>query len=173
MEIIKQTSKEYFKTLSIIHFALVIAPVFFVIIILILFFQNTNLNQPDEFFNKVLLYVVSAFYAIGITVNPYIFRWRLASIKKNQDLGYQLAYYRGVLITRYALLEGLTYFALVATLLTYQYIFLAFAALSVLLMFFARPTKENLITDLQLNREEIDRINNPDISFSIIADTNR
>lgn len=172
MQTIKQTSKEYFKTMSIVHLALVMGAVFFAVIASILSFLNNTPNTQDELY-KVLLYVVSAFYAIGLMANPYIFRSKLASIKKNQDLGYKLSLYRGALITRYAIFEGLAYFSLVATLVTNQFIFLAYTAFSVVVLIYLKPSKENLITDLALNVDEIEVINNPDAIIAVITNPDK
>lgn len=173
MQTIKQTSKEYFRALTIVHIALVLGAIFFGIIITALTFQNITSNEQDEIYNKVLLYVVSAFYAIGLIANPYIFRSKLAGINNNEDLGYKISIYRGALITRYALLEGLTYFALVATFLTNQFSFLGYAGLSVLMLIYWRPSKENLISDLELNSDEIDIINNPDAIIAVITNPDK
>lgn len=172
MEVIKQTTKEYFKVLSIVHMALVMGPIFGGLISVMLSINKITIIDQDESFYKVLLYVVSAFYAIGLIANPYIFRSKLASIKNNQDLGHKISNYRSALITRYALIEGLAYFSLVATFITSRFIFLAYLAFSVLLLIYWRPTKENLIADLELNRDETGIINNPDAVISVVT-TNR
>lgn len=113
--------------------------------------------------------MVSAFYAIGLIANPFIFRNKLDSIKTNKNLSYKILTYRSALIVRYALIEGLTFFAVVAAFISNNLIFMAYAGFTLLTMAYRRPTREMLIGDLELDSDEIDSINNPD---AIIAEYN-
>ena len=79
--------------------------------------------------------------------------------------------YRGVIIVRYAFLEGPAFFAFVSALLTGNLIFLAFAGLVIIFMIYWRPTKSSVISDLELNQQEISIIENPDSIIAEITNT--
>lgn len=50
----KVTSKEYFRTLSIVHMALFMDPVVFGLMVSLLIFKDLNLNKQDELYPVLL-----------------------------------------------------------------------------------------------------------------------
>ena len=160
METIKQTSKEYFKTLSIIHAALTIGPVVFgLIIFLVVSLSHTNaLNE----LTKIFYYVVPIITVIALLSANIFYKSKLKTFKDSDSLQNKLTTYRGLLIMRYASAEGASFFAVVAAFITETPFFLIFVGLLLLLMIYWRPTRESLKADLQLSVQEVSAIDDPD-----------
>lgn len=165
METTKQTSNEYFKALSIVHLVLTIGLVFMGLIGFYLIFSGKVSNMTD--LNGVFLYIVPIFILGGLFGSNWIYKNKLNGLKEENDLKTKMTNYRGILILRYAFLEGPAFFAFVSALLTNNLLFLAFAALMIIFMIYWRPTKSSVIVDLELSQREIAIVENPD---SIIAE---
>lgn len=165
METIKQTSKEYFKTLSIVHLALTIGLVLFGLVVSFLIFSG-KMSIISTYLNIIFTYIVPVLILGGLWGSNWIYKSKLSRLKEEHDLKIKMENYRGILINRYAFLEAPAFFAFVAGILTGNLLFLAGAGLIILFMIYWRPTKNSIIADLELNQEEIALIDNPD---SIIA----
>lgn len=171
METSKQTTKEYFKTLSVVHIALIIGIVFFGLITSILIISGKNSNgQEDEIF-EILFYMVPIFSIIGYFGSNYFYKTKLAALRKINDLKIKMTEYRGAMIMRYAFIEGPAFFAIVAALITNNLIFLLFAAMMVLIMVLWRPTKNAIIADLELSMQEVDIIEDTDAVIAEFTNT--
>lgn len=165
MENTQQTSKDYFRTLEILHAALIAGQVFFGLIVSFLIISgNADVGSAD--LSMVFSYIVPPFVLIGLFGSNYIYKTRLAKLRSSNDLKYKMANYRVALIIRYAFLEGPILFSIIVTLLTGNLLFLVFAGLLLSFMIYLRPVKNRIIADLGLSIEEIAIINDPD---SIIA----
>ena len=81
---------------------------------------------------------------------------------KGRDLGQKLIDYRSATITRFALVEAPSLFAIVTYFLTSDILFLFYTGLSLVLFFYNRPTPEKTAEDLNLDPTERVKINNPD-----------
>jgi len=168
METTKQTSKVYFKALTIIHLALTLSLVFVGLIGSFLIFSGKMSNNMTDL-NEVLLYIIPVFSLGGLFVSNWIYKNKLSELKEKKDLIVKMANYRDILIVRYALMEGPTFFAFVAIMLTGNLVYLAYLILMILFMIYWRPTKNSVIADLELNLNESTIVLNPD---SIIAEFN-
>ncbi len=154
-------TKDYFRLLSIIYFAILLGQVFFAC--LSLFVQSIGEFAENEAeLSEILLYVVPVFFIISFLTGNFIFKKRLTTARTRNNLSDILADYRGALIMRYALLEVPSLFTIVAFLITGEYLFLAMAGFIILLFIIIRPTPSRAITDLELNPERSDVINDPE-----------
>ncbi|MGE5457732.1 MAG: hypothetical protein ACM3RX_05200, partial [Methanococcaceae archaeon] len=70
--------------------------------------------------------------------------------------------YKGAVIARFAFFEGASFFAIVTVMLTGDVRFLLSPLIIILCFFYWRPRITKIETDLDLNPEEISRIENPD-----------
>ena len=172
METTKQTSKEFFKTLTIIHLALTFGLVFVGIIGSFLILSGKMTNNGNDL-NKIFLYIVPIVSLGGLFFSNLIYKNKLSELKEKNDLNIKMTNFRGVLIVRYAFIEGPTFFAFVATILTGNLVFLAFIVLMILAMIYWRPTKNSVIADLELNYQEVEIINNPDSIIAEFSNTKR
>lgn len=163
---VEQTSKEYFKTLSILHLALTFSPLPLTAIVLYLRCSNSSPFQISGL-DTVFLVLVLMFTFFGVLSSYLIYRYKLRRLKEENNLKLKMASYRGVFILRCALLESPALFAVIAVLITSNPIFFVITGMMVIFMFLFRPRKDGVIVDLELSQEEIMIIENPD---AIIAE---
>ena len=161
MENIQQTIKEYFKIISIFHFALAFGLIVFGLVISFLLadFQHPD-NESD--FAKILVYLVPGLLIVGIVASIMVFSNRLDILKGEMDFRLKMEKYREALIIRYALLEGPGLFALVSIFLTNNSEYLLYAAAMLILLLIKRPSIKSAIKELELDQNEISKIENPD-----------
>lgn len=147
----------YFKALKIIFFALLTGQVLF----LIISYSLVNYGDLDihaKELEKVFVYIVPFFYLVSILAGYAIFKKKITQVKQEQDLATKLEGYRGLYITRFALLEFATLFAIIAYLITGMQMFIVIAGLSILSFLTLKPSKEKLMKELELGSEELSSI---------------
>jgi len=164
MDNIKQTSGDYFRSLIIVFYGLIIGQVFFGLISFFLV-STKNFNSDGADLRSVFIYVVSIFCLAGFILSNLIFKNRLKAIDKKSSLMIKLNAYRAALILRYALLEGPSMFAIVVYLVTGDIIFILLATLMVLYFLTIRPNREKVIKDLDLNPNDEQILNDPNIKI--------
>lgn len=153
MENLKQTSEGYFKSLGIIHLALIIGQVFFGLLSCFLVLTN-SLEPITANLKGVLIYIAPILVLGGFLFSNVLFKKRLKGIDAKSDLMSKLTAYREALILRYGLLEGPSLFSIISYLLTGDILFILLAAVIVLYFIMLSPTKEKAIHDLELNASE-------------------
>ena len=161
MENNRQSSKKYFKFISIIHLAMMLGVVLFGIVVYIFVADFQNPDTQSEL-AKLLVYIVPGSVIAGIIASNIIFRLKLNAIIGSGDLKVKMAVYRESLIIRYILLEGPALFALVAIYMTNNSNFMVYAGLLVVLLAMKRPTIKSAIADLALDQQEIVTLENPE-----------
>ena len=166
METVKQTSKEYLKTLSILHLALTVSPVIFGLVGFYLISIGSILID-SAVLDMVFTYIVPVFIVGGVFGSNWIYKNKLNQLKEENDFNLKMSSFRGALILRYALLEGPALFSVVVAMITSNPLFLVFTGIMVGFMFYWKPTKDTVIADLQLSQQEIIILENPD---AIIAE---
>ena len=161
MENNRQSSKKYFKFISIIHLAMMLGVILFGIVVYIFIADFQNPDTQSEL-AKLLVYIVPGSVITGIIASNIIFRLKLNAIIGSGDLKVKMAVYRESLIIRYILLEGPALFALVAIYMTNNSNFMVYAGLLVVLLAMKRPTIKSAIADLALDQQEIVTLENPE-----------
>ncbi|MEI6090431.1 MAG: hypothetical protein WCR42_08270 [bacterium] len=161
------TSKEYFRYLSLIHLALVSGLALFGIFAYYLvsmgLFAGPSMDLYKTFGIMVIIVVIA-----GFGVSMYMTKTRMESTKVKTDLKTKLGDYQATTIIKLALLEGPGLFAIVAYMLTANYIVLAIAGLIIVYFFFNIPSQARVIKDLELNSSEIALMENPDAVVAIV-----
>lgn len=148
----KQTSKEYFRSITIIYFGLLIGQVAFSAITLYL---NLGLMyQPDDSLRDVFIYVVPILVVNGFVTGHLIYKNRLKKIKSYNILTSKMGEYRGAMIIRLAMLEGASLFSIIVYLLTADLIFIAMSGLIIAYFIKLRPTIDKISMDLELDSTE-------------------
>ncbi|MCW5908220.1 MAG: hypothetical protein KIS94_10195 [Chitinophagales bacterium] len=155
------TSKAYFKSLALLHFALTMGQVIF---LMVLVYLHTSLmpEQADKTFATVLMYFVPAVALLSFSTGSFIYRTKLTALKTVSSLSEKLTGYRLTMITRFALWEGASLFSLIAYQLTGNNLFTVITVVFVLLFIVVRPTPEKLVYELELSPDEKAVIENPD-----------
>ena len=160
METTQQTSKQYFRTLSIMHIALIIGLVFFSLIVIYLIISRQLTG--DIGLAHIFLYIVSLFTLAGLFGSNLIYKNKIAKIKTNNDLMAKMTNYRSAMIIRWAFLEGPAFLSIVAIMLSSNLIFLSFTGLIIARMIYLRPTMKTAIFDLELDQKEIAIMEDPE-----------
>lgn len=152
------TSAGYFKSIKIVHLALVIGVVFFALVSV--FLQINGFGTLGELINNGLLLIIPLLALIGIFGSNFIFKKRLRKIVDKTNPNEKMEDYRSALILKFALIEGPSFFAIVAYLLTGNYIFLGTAVVLIIVFLIYTPSRTKFISDLELTKDESDLINN-------------
>jgi hypothetical protein len=159
MTIQKQTSKQYFRSITILYFGLLIGQVAFAAITLYL--NLGLLFQPDDSLRDIFIYIVPIFVVNGFVTGHLIYKSRLKKIKNYSSLTSKMGEYRSAMIIRFAMLEGASLFAIIVYLLTADLIFMAMTGLIVAYFIILKPTVDKITMDLELNSTERLKIENP------------
>ncbi|WP_167611971.1 hypothetical protein [Maribellus sediminis] len=148
----KLTPKEYFRSLQIVHLALMAGIVSFIVIAIVL--QNMGFESDGEDMLPALIYVVPVFMIGGILASNYVFKFRLKTCISQSGLKQKLEEYRSALIIKFALVEGPSFFAIIAYLLTANLVFVGITVLLLAVLLSYRPTPAKSIIDLELDYDE-------------------
>lgn len=156
----QQTSKEYFRTLQIIYYALIASQLFFGVVFLILM-QGGQIDPGQQNLKEIFSYIVPLFVVGGILGSNRMFTTLIKESKKIENLPEKMAGYRIALIVRYAFLQAPTVFSLVVYILTGGALFLGLASVIVVVFLTIKPTIERAAKDLDLNLNDKQAINDP------------
>jgi hypothetical protein len=163
----QQTTQQYFKALTILHFALVIGLVLFSIIAYVV--HGAGAFDNNATLSAIFQYMVPVLAFLGIAAGNVLYKKQVNEIKKKVGLAEKLNAYRGPFTLRDALLEGPALFAIIAYLLCGNTLLLGVAVLLIVVFILIRPTKNVLIKDLELSSPEMDILNDDD---ALISDDN-
>ena len=154
------TSKQYFQTLTILFYALIIGQVIFMIITFFspYFFEKLILSDKEQMY---LALGVSFLCVLGFSISRAIFKNGLKRLSQKGNLIEKMYKYRNLNIAKYAISEGCSMCAIIAAFLTGNTIFLTFSILLILLIFVDKPSKEKAIKELYLSGEDAQKIQNP------------
>jgi divalent metal cation (Fe/Co/Zn/Cd) transporter len=155
-----QTTQQYFKVLTILHYALITGVLLFALIAFAL--QSLNMFGENEELRNVFLYIVPLVALGGVIGGSMMYKKQVNEIKNKNSLAEKLEAYRAIFIMRDALLEGPSLFAIIAYLLTGEILFLALTGSLVAIFILVRPSKDKLAKDLELSSDEMNIINNDD-----------
>lgn len=147
------TSKDFFKSVQIIHLALITGVIILGIFAYSFHYIGIEMEGGKDL-NFDLIYVVPVFAIAGIIASNLVFKQKLKECIARPNLKEKLNCYRSALIIKFALIEGSSFFALVAFLLTGDLLYLGFAAILVVVFITYIPSKEKSIVDLELNQTE-------------------
>jgi len=156
----QQTTQQYFKALTVLHFALVTGLVVFSVIAYVVHSIGTFGN--DAALLTIFQYMVPALAFMSIVAGRTLYKKKVDDIKNMDNLATKLNAYRGAFILRDALLEGPAIFAIIAYLLCGNMVLLGVAVLLIVVFIIIRPTKDAVIKDLELSSDEMDILNDDD-----------
>jgi hypothetical protein len=157
METMEWTSGSYFKSIKVVHAALVIGVVLFLLITVVL--DLNGFASGDEEIRMALLLVASVFTFGGVFAGNYIFKKRISIIREKTNLREKMDDYRSALIVKWALIEGPAFLAVVAFMLTGDLIFFGIGVLLVIVFLVYTPSRNKFIKDLSLSPNEVQVIN--------------
>jgi hypothetical protein len=157
-----QTSRVFFRVLEILYYALISGQV---LTILVAFYihQMVSIETGMDDAIYIFLFIVPLILIGGFSGSRFVFRKIVNASKNKPGLIEKMSLYRVALIVRYFLLEVPSFFSIVIYLLTGNLLFLGMAGLIVVLFFTLRPTRDKAVQDLELNPDEVQLINTPDV----------
>jgi len=161
MNSLPQTSKEYFKAMQIVYYALIAGQVLFALLSFYLIRTGSFDGEQSELRN-IFIYIVPVFVVGGLFGSNIMFKKALAEAKRKPRLVDKMAYYRSALIIRYALLEGPSFFGIVVYLITGDYLFLGMSGLIIAVFFTLKPGPDRAVNDLELSSDETHTITDPE-----------
>ena len=153
MDNYRLTSKDFFKTIQIIHFALMTGLIVMGMLAFLFHYNGLEMEGGKEM-NFGLIYVVPVFAFSGIIASNLVFKHKLKDSVNTPNLKEKLNNYRSALIAKFALIEGNSFFAIIAYLLTGKLLYLGHAGLLLIVLLLYRPTKEKSIIDLELGHSD-------------------
>lgn len=152
-------SSGYFKSLKILHTALVVGFTMFVIIVFFLVYTKSSPGLNDESLERTFQVVSVVLTALALLIGFRLFRKRLMDVRHSTAATEErLNKYRAAAIGWWAMIEGPGLLAIIFFFLTHSYAFLALAGFHLLLLAIFAPRKENIIMLLNLSSQEVDKL---------------
>lgn len=165
----KITSKQYFKTLKLIHILLIVGVVLFASLVSFLLSGEDMYMHFDPEANTYYV-IIAAFGLIAVFGGDFVFRNMLKKARIQPSLPAKMMLYQSANIIRFALLEGVALFGVIATMLTLSVWFLVISAILLVLLVMHFPNQDKAIKELNLNIEEQKHVRNPDAYISEVYD---
>jgi hypothetical protein len=143
------------KTLLILHFALLLGQVFFLIIAAFLVYSGSFPAEMGKYAGELIL-AAALLEIIAVIIARIVFKKKLKKINNEMfTLSQKMEKYRGANITRWAILEAAALLTIIFFLLTNQWLILVIAAALLFIFFTTRPTAPNIASDLQVTETDI------------------
>ena len=148
-----------FRALKILHFALLGGMTLAVIIMFVLRYTIT-LNQKFDIATEKIFQVIAVLLSLGgLLLGFNRFRSKVAALRQSLEPAAQrMAAYRTACIAWWALLEMPGLFGGICFFLTGNYAFFALALFQMSLLAVFMPRKENIIMLLNLNSDEVAKL---------------
>lgn len=162
----QQNFKQYLKALNIIHGAMFVGQLSFAAITIYL---NKSLPGPlleKNELNKIFMFIVPLFFMGAIFLSRLIVSNRMQAAMEQSELKSKLERYRTIQIIKFALMEAPAFLAIVSYLLTGELLLLGFATLITVVFVTYFPTKEKIVTELDLSRKEQTMLDDPTVVVS-------
>ena len=144
------TAKNLFKTMRIIHLALLAGQVLFAGVVF--FLNHSTVISLDT--SEILVIVAPVMGVAAFVGSIVFFKNQLQSVKDRATLKEKMGAYQTALIVRFALLESASLFNLVCYFITQNFLFLLIAMLMIIYFVVAWPTVNSAESDLDLNYDE-------------------
>lgn len=168
----KITSKQYFRTAKLIHLALVGGVVLFAFVVSYLM-SGKDLSTGYDADANTFYTLVGVLGLFGLFGGDFIFKLQIRKAKSQPALPQKMMQYQSANIIKYALIESVALFSIVAALLTLSVWFLVITGFLVLVLASYFPSVEKTIRELELNSEERKQVLNPDAYISEIFENHK
>ena len=160
MPVQQQTSEAYFKSLSLIFYALIAMQLITAAVLLVL--KKTQ-EFPSRFEEKgdLMIYLLIAVVMVGFVAAYLFYTSRCRALSELKDLKSKMTGYRVTLIIRLAILEALSLMALVLFIITGDLVHIAVAGFVIIYSLKLRPVKSTIARDLNLSSTEQAKLEDP------------
>ncbi len=144
------------KVINIIFFALLSSMILFLAVVLIII-QDKRFSEGSEL-DKVFTFFVPVFGLLMMFLSRTIYNRMISKVDRSSNLFQKINHFRTSKIVSWALVEGACLLALVATMLTSNYLYIVVFVFLFGYLIMIKPSKESLVRDMRLNSEESDLI---------------
>lgn len=168
MDKTQQNFKQYQRGNTMVHAALLMGQIFFAAIVIFLN-QTDGPIAEDEVLRTTFMILIPLFFLGSFGIGKLVAGKKLKLTKEKADLKAKLGEYRSINIIRYALLQGTAFFATITFMLTGEILLIAFAGMIMVLFAINYPSKEKLVAELELNREEQSILEDPNAIVAEVA----
>jgi len=148
--------KNQLRVNNIIYYSLITGLLLFLIVVMV-FIQVNDLTAGKELDN-IFTFLVPLFGLMMMFISRMIYNQMILKFDSTANLLQKISHYRTAKIVSWAMIEGACFFALVATMLTSNYLYIAVYIFLLGYFFLMRPSKESLVQDMRLNSVESDII---------------
>ena len=148
--------KNHLRVTNTIYYSLITGLLLFFIVIMV-FIQDNDRTAGKELDN-IFTFVVPIFGLMMMFISRMIYNQMILKFDSTANLLQKISHYRTAKIVSWAMIEGACFFALVATMLTSNYLYIAVYIFLLGYFFLMRPSKESLVQDMRLNSVESDII---------------
>ncbi len=141
---------EFFKTLSIIHLALVGGILAFGIFKFVnngTFVANAD---PDDIF----IYVIPVVAAFCYFMSQFMFKKQLQAIKREDNLSLKMSKYQAASIIKYVFIEAPAFLAIIAYGFNGNALFLVIAIFLLVYLFMQKPSQKKFLEEAPLTIED-------------------
>ena len=146
------------KMLNIMHKVLLMGQVFFAAICAFIVYTK-SISPPAKEQEKILQVAALIITVTGVFAGMSFFKKKLMQIREMQTgTKEKFALYRAASIAQWALLEGPSLFCIICFFLTGNYAFLALAIAIMFLFILAAPSKNKIVTQLQISEPELEEL---------------
>ncbi len=129
--------------------------IFFILVVFLIQDKNPSTGKNVD---NIFTIVVPVFGLMMMFLSRMIYNQLFSKLDASKSLIQKISSYRTAKIVAWAMLESACFLALVATMLTSNYLYIAVYIFLFGYFFLMKPTKESLIRDLRLNSDESDLI---------------
>lgn len=155
----QNTTAAFLKNMKIVFVALAIIQIMLAVIAFVLISTGLSLNGKD--LTPAFNYLIPALCTAMVFVSLITFKNKINTIDSNLSLNDKLNVYRGLYVTRWALIEGPVIFTIIAYLLTGAQMFLIIVVVMLLVFISLYPSIQKILKELSLSSEEQDILNDP------------
>jgi ABC-type dipeptide/oligopeptide/nickel transport system permease subunit len=148
--------KNQIRITNAIYYALVSGLLLFFIVVIVLI-QDKD-PSTGKGVDNIFTIIVPVFGLMMMFLSRMIYNQTLSKIDSGSSLIQKISGYRTAKIVAWAMLESACFFALVASMLTSNYLYVAVSIFLFGFFFLMKPSKESLIRDMRLNSDESDLI---------------
>ena len=144
--------KNQIRITNTIYYSLVTGLLLFFIIVIVLI-QDKDPSAGKDIDN-IFTMVVPVFGLMMMFISRMIYNQMISKLDASSSLIHKLSRYRTAKIVAWAMIESACLLALVATMLTSNYLYVAVFIFLFGYFFLMKPSKESLVRDMRLNSAE-------------------
>jgi hypothetical protein len=156
-----QTAKVYFNKLSLIQFAFIGG----IVILIGGFCVYLNLLSADgdskKYSSPMFMFLVPISVIIAIAQTNYTFKTKLGSVRNETNLKAKMIGYKELVVVRSAVLSGPCFMVMAALARTNNIDYLLYVVFLVGVLIIKRPTVKLAIAELELNKDQIAVLKDP------------